>query len=300
MVYVALALALFASACSAAAHARERVQHVVQHIDHVMIRTDRPDELYAFFVETMRLPVAWVLAERGGVTSGGVGFGNVNVEAIRFLGQINEPKPTLLVGFAFKPVALSESLAELRRRGLAYGEPRPFVSIAADGTRATSFTNVTLTDFSDADRPAASTLHVFLSEYDPKYVDSDQRRTRLSRELAERTGGPLGVLRVEEVVVGTKDLEAANELYGRLLHPTLPISGVWQIGDGPSIRLVSAEENLIQRLVIRVASLDRARTFLNERNLLGSASTTQVTIAPSKLYGVNLVLVEVDADHEVR
>jgi hypothetical protein len=64
--------------------------------------------------------------------------------------------------------------------------------------------------------------------------------------------------------------------------------------------LVSAEENLIQRLVIRVASLDRARTFLNERNLLGSASTTQVTIAPSKLYGVNLVLVEVDADHEVR
>src|SRR5688572_1037030 len=102
--------------------AQERLQPVVQHIDHIMIRAQEPAELYAFFVDTLQLPVAWRLAERGGVTSGGVGFGNVNVEAIRFPGQSGEPGPAHLVGFAFKPVGLENSLAELKRRGIEYGE----------------------------------------------------------------------------------------------------------------------------------------------------------------------------------
>jgi catechol 2,3-dioxygenase-like lactoylglutathione lyase family enzyme len=265
---------------------------VVQHIDHIMIRAQEPDELFAFFVETLQLPVAWPLAERGGVTSGGVGFGNVNVEAIRFPGQSGEPTPTHLVGFAFKPMALDKSLAELKRRGLAHGEPRPFVTTGPDGTRTTSFTNVTLSQFSDADRPAAATLHVFLSEYNPVYVDAEQRRAHLRQELAARAGGPLGIRGVEEIVVGTTDLAAANRLYGKLLEPTEPVSGVWRIGDGPAIRLVHADKNLVQGLLVRVVSLDRARAFLEERKLLGSASETRVTIAPSKIQSVNIVLFE--------
>ena len=279
----------------AAAHAQARRQPVVRHIDHIMIRTDVPDELYAFFVDTLPLPVAWPLAERGGVTSGGVGFGNVDVEAIEFPGQRAEPRPTHLVGFAFEPVALDESLAELRRRGIAHGEPRPFVSTAPDGTRSTFFTNVTLSQFSDADRPAAATPHVFLSEYSPQYVDVQRRRARLRRELAARAGGPLGVLRVVEIVVGTTDLDAADRLYEKLLAPTTRVSGAWPIGDGPAIRLVRAEQNLIQRLVVGVVSLDRTRAFLEERGLLGSTSETRATLAASEIHGLDIVLFEVDA-----
>jgi hypothetical protein len=240
------------------------------------------------------------LASRGARRSyqWGVGFGNVNVEAIKFPGQSGEPRPTHLVGFAFKPVALDESLAELRRRGIAYGEPRPFVSTGPDGTRTVSFTNVTLSQFSDADRPASATLHVFLSEYNPAYVDVAQRRARLGRELAARAGGPLGVLAVEEIVVRTTDLDAANRLYERLLEPETRVSGAWRIGDGPAIRLVRAEEDLVQRLVIRVVSLERARRFLERRELLGSASETQVAIAPSRIHGVSIVLIEVGAAND--
>lgn len=295
-----VAMLLSGGICGPASHGQERPQTVVQHIDHIMIRADAPDELYAFFVETLQLPIAWPLAERGGVTSGGVGFGNVNVEAIRFPGQSSGHGPTHLVGFAFKPGALEESLAELRRRGLAYGEPRPFVSTGPDGSRTTSFTNVTLSQFSDADRPAAASLHVFLSEYSPAYVDVEQRRARLRRELAARAGGPLGIRGVEEIVVGATDLDAANRLYEKLLEPAKAVSGVWRVGDGPAIRLVLAEDNLVQRLVLGVVSLDRARTFLEERGLLGSASEAQVAIAPSKIHGVNIVLFEVGpADDDV-
>ena len=292
-VCIALAASLLSGGIGGAtADAQRRPQPVVQHIDHIMIRAQEPGELYAFFVDTLQLPVAWPLAERGGVTSGGVGFGNVNVEAIRFPGQSGEPGPAHLVGFAFKPVALDKSLAELKRRGIEYGEPRPFVTTASDGTKTTAFTNVTLSRFSDADRPGAATLHVFLSEYNPVYVDAEQRRARLRKELSARGGGPLGIRGVEEIVVGTTDLDAANRLYQKLLEPAVPVSGVWRIGDGPAIRLVHADKNLVQGFLVRVASLARARAFLDERQLLGSASANRLTIAPSKLHGVNIVLFE--------
>lgn len=58
------------------AQAQLQPQSPIQHIDHIMIRTDRPAEIYALLTDVLRLPVAWPLADRGGVVSGGVGFGN--------------------------------------------------------------------------------------------------------------------------------------------------------------------------------------------------------------------------------
>ena len=60
----------------------------IQQIDHIMIRTGDPRELSAFFAETLQLPVAWPMTSpRAGVMTGGIGFGNVNVEAIQFPAQ---------------------------------------------------------------------------------------------------------------------------------------------------------------------------------------------------------------------
>src|SRR5688500_18723411 len=138
----------------------------IRQIDHVMIRTGDPRELYAFFADTLQLPIAWPLTSpRAGVMTGGVGFGNVNVEAIQFPGQ-TDPRPQLL-GLAFEPSALDDSLSELHRRGLAAGERRPLVATGPDGSRRTLWTNVTLQQFSDSDNPADATIHIFLSEYSP-------------------------------------------------------------------------------------------------------------------------------------
>src|SRR5688572_10906890 len=194
-------------------------QAPVQYIDHIMIRCDEPAELFAFFSQTLQLPIAWPLADRGGVVSGGIGFGNVNIEAIKFPRQINNPTPTHLVGLALKPFSLGEALRELERRGITYGAPRPFVSVGPDGAKTTSFTNVTLKQFSDADRPGDATFHVFLSEYNPMYVDAVARRSRLRAELAARGGGPLGLVRVQEVIIGTVDLRGANRTWKMLVAP---------------------------------------------------------------------------------
>jgi catechol 2,3-dioxygenase-like lactoylglutathione lyase family enzyme len=264
----------------------------IRQIDHIMIRTGDPRELYAFFAETLQLPIAWPMTSpRAGVMTGGVGFGNVNVEAIQVPGQ-TDSRPRLL-GFAFEPSALDESLIELKRRGLDSGERRPLVGTGPDGAKRTLWTNVTLRQFSDADSPADATIHIFLSEYSPTYVNVDERRARLRAQLLKSGGGPLGVVEVKEVVIAVVDLEAARRLWQKLLDPTPSgTSNTWQIGRGPAVRLVPANDHRIQALTIRVASLARARAFLRDRQLLGADEAGQVTIDPSRVGGLDLRLVD--------
>jgi len=273
--------------------AAQRTAPPIRRIDHIMIRTDDPGRLYAFFTETLRLPVAWpMMSPREGVATGGIGFGNVNVEAIRFPRPNSQPSRAQLLGFGFEPSSLAECLAELDRRGITYGERRPVIAAGRDGSKNTLWTNVTLRQFSDGEA-ADATMHVFLSEYSPAYVNVEQRRERLRSQLGENGGGPLGVEAVKEVVVGVTDLAVARDLWRKLLAPTpMSASSTWQVGDGPAIRLLPAGENTTRGLVIIVASLPKARAFLRERHLLGIDSQQEATIVPSKIEGLNIRLVE--------
>ena len=257
-----------------------------------MIRAGNPGELYAFFTETLRLPVAWpLISPREGVATGGVGVGNVNLEAIQFPGQ-SEPQPRLL-GFAFEPVSLDESLRQLTLRGLAAGMRREIVGTRPNGSRGVLWTNVTLQPFSDSDDPARGTVHVFLSEYSRDYVDVAERRERLRTQLKANGGGPLGVEEMKEVVVGVRDVDAARRNWERLLQPVAASSvNSWQLGDGPAIRLIAAPQDRMQSLILRVASLDRAKAFLRDNRLLGAETDGTVAVDPSRLWGLDLRLVE--------
>jgi hypothetical protein len=94
-------------------------------------------------------------------------------------------------------------------------------------------------------------------------------------------------------LVGVTDIEVARGLWQKLLDPT-PLSGpnTWQVSDGPAIRLVQAKENTTQGLVITVASLQQAKTFLREKGLLGTDSEKDATISPLRIHGLNIKLVE--------
>src|SRR4030095_14728840 len=103
-----------------------------------------------------------------------------------------------------------------------------------DGSKGVLWTNVTLQQFSDSGDPAHGTVHVFLSEYSPAYVDVGQRRERLRNELVANAGGPLGIVDLKEIVIGVKNLEAARRIWDRLLQPVRSrVVNTWQVGDGP-------------------------------------------------------------------
>jgi hypothetical protein len=133
---------------------------------------------------------------------------------------------------------------------------------------------------------------VFLSEYSPTYLDVEQRRAGLQKQLTDSGGGPLGVVAVKEVVIGASDFEPSRRLWRRLLDSESS-PGIWQVGDGPAIHVVPSAENAIQAIIVEVASLSRAKMFLREKGLLGPESVEELTIDPSRIGGLNIRLVEV-------
>ena len=114
---VALVLASLSTVGGADSGAQtQATPHPIRQIDHIMIRTGDPRELYAFFAETRQLPIASPMTSpRPGVTTGGVGVGNVNLETIQSPGQ-TDTRPHLL-GFALEPAGLDASLIELKSAG---------------------------------------------------------------------------------------------------------------------------------------------------------------------------------------
>ena len=113
------------------------------------------------------------------------------------------------------------------------------------------------------------------------------------QELADAGGGALGLNRVREVVLAARDLERERRAWQRLLDPTEPgPDGAWHLGDGPSIRLIEDETDRIARLVCEVASLERAREFLEREDLLGEVTASAVGLSLAALQEVDIRLVE--------
>jgi hypothetical protein len=76
------------------------------------------------------------------------------------------------------------------------------------------------------------------------------------------------------------------------LHAPAPevASGVWEIDDGPALRLTESDTNSIQSLTLQVSSLERAETALRESGMIGTV--TEITLAPEKIEGLNVRLVQ--------
>lgn len=97
---------------------------------------------------------------------------------------------------------------------------------------------------------------------------------------------------VREIVIGAKDLAAETERWSNLLDPAPLTEGAWELGDGPAIRLTAGSEDRIEALVCEVASLDRAKRFLEDEGLLAPAGETQLTIDSEAIQGLEIRLVE--------
>jgi len=128
-----------------------------------------------------------------------------------------------------------------------------------------------------------------------KYTfDQDRVRADLQQDLLARGGGPLGLERLAEVVVGATDPAAAARRWQAFLTPMAPAeTGYWVIGAGPALRLESAAVDAIEALVLQVSSLATAEGFLREQGLLGEAGDGWVALAPEATQGVTIRLCEV-------
>jgi hypothetical protein len=125
-----------------------------------------------------------------------------------------------------------------------------------------------------------------------EFKDHDAKRAHDLGRLRAGGGGALGVERVTEVVAGVKDFGAARELWRTLYAPAPEkAAGVWEVDDGPAVRLVPAASNSIQTLTLKVSSLERAAVSLRESGMLGAVTDNEIAIAPARLEGLDVRLV---------
>lgn len=305
---------------------------VVRRIDHVIIRVDdsRYDELYALFADTLRLPTPWPPTEHPTLRSGGIFAGNVDFEVL-YVPAEHIRDEAELYGVVFEAAGEQEEqvTAALQARGFAY-LPSAYAQPDAGKPAKQLWMNYFLEAFwprnrwqrlifglkrlisdalwlrasSDSSGNAGAVQWmfnqvfrqgvVFLVKYNPAWRDIDAERRISQAQLEMRGGGVLGVVRVKEVAVGTTQLTESSAQWRKLLRPALEETGLcWQVGDGPSLRVMTAARDGLHHMVWEVLSLDAAEAALAELDLLGTVMPDQITLDPAKCFGLDIRLVEV-------
>jgi hypothetical protein len=267
----------------ASAQTTKRRVPIFRQIDHILIESKDPKALFSFFSDILRLPVDSQFSGNQGFVSAG----NVNLEVFRFPEQqgasVQRASETHYSGLAFEPNPLEYVLKELQASGIPYSPPETFESTLPGGKRGVASTRVVLPSVS---RPA---LFAFLIEHSPVFLQVDARRKQLLNQLAFAKGGPLGLLSVDEILITTpalaKDKEKWGMLFGRTAGPER-----WRAGEGPAIRLASGAKDEIREIVLKVESLDYAKDFLKKNGLLGPASAKDISINPSKVQGLRILI----------
>jgi hypothetical protein len=264
----------------------------------------------------------------GGIFAGNVNLEFLTVGS-QLVGPPRPPSGAHLYGCAFEPYPLSESFQELARRAIPHLPAIPSLQTNAAGQPVTVWTNVLLGNLLGSNawmkaafglgkmlpaqlltrassHTAASTRsatilfdHVyrdgmmFLCEYNKEIHDVEQARAAAHATLRSRQGGPLGFEAIQEIIIGVRDLAVVEPRWQKLLAPTAPSGeALWQLGEGPANRLIQQERNGLQALVWKVTSLAQAKQVLSEKGLLGTVLQQQITLAPSKVQGLDIRLVE--------
>ena len=257
---------------------------LVTKVEHFYLVSDDAETLYRFFRDEFQLPVVWAFNSYGDFASGGLTLGNV---ALEFVSEKGERRTT---GTEFKGIALEPAgdadaaVAELKRRGILHGELEADTLIE-NGQARVGWVTV------DLKIPPAG-AYIFLCDYKQRDEVAGRRR-RASNELAARGGGPLGITSVREITIGVTSVDDASGKWRKLLDwEPKGAEPVFAFGDGPKVRLVEAEKEGIQRIVVGVKSTQQAMQFLTDRGTLGEATQGQIVIRPAAVGGLKIVLVE--------
>lgn len=250
------------------------VGSVVRQIDHLYVALDDAEAAFAFLTEVLLLPKAWPYSEYGVFASGGVCLGNVNLEVLRANDMPSQraQHPARVTGIAFEPAGeIDDAVAVLDSHGIAHTPPTPFV---VPGGTSPAWTNVGL----------QVTEGTFICKY---HFDNAALRRLLREQLEARSGGPLGIVAVDEVVFGVSEPIDSAVRWTRLLGPSqMPDGHMWNLGAGPAVRLIPGAVDRVEHLVVRVRSLADAEAAARRFGVGVRASGDGLVVSLDKLGGL--------------
>ena len=266
-------------------------------VDHVMLRLLDVEPLLSLFGTTFGLPISWPLQTSSFASFAWVHVGNTDLEFWAATSNADLPadcQPPCFHGFALEPVNLTAALADLAKDGIQCKPPRPYQTPRASGTLITQFTNSVVLDVSSA------SCCVFFCEWNPEGtvapwpqgLTAAARRSRDQKELGRRIGGALGhvgLWGLSAIEMCTPTPEATEAKWRALTGSTCsPLA----LTPDVDLQLVAGTEHKIQSLTFEVQSLEAVKALLLSKNLLGTSSANELTLATHATAGLTFSFVE--------
>jgi hypothetical protein len=256
-------------------------ERILDRLDHFLAVSEKSDELFAIFSNTFQLPIAWPHESYNGFASGGVSVGGSVLELIsypEFNGDAH------FSAIAYVPIDHSPAVREqIERNGAALGNNEPYTE-TEEGETYILWETFNLAGLST---PA---LRVFVCDY--KYRDYvAENRENARRELEARQGGPLGVVGLAEILVGTPNVSVRREEWSKL-NLQGDSDARLAAGDGAYIKLVEHSDDTILGITLKVRSIEKAAAWLSMQGILGSESGRTIQIAPEAVQGLSVSLVQ--------
>lgn len=247
----------------------------IQRIDHFVLNTPESAELIERFTEVFGLPLAWRSGDNAGIS-----LGNVVLECS------NYASGDYTIGIGLEPA--QEALAfipMLDEAGVPHEEADPHYMQGEDGSEFLAYTLVDLNGMLPDPE-----VYLFVVDYASReYMSGVQRGA--AGELAAADGGLLGVEKLEEIIIATRQHLDFSGRMKKLPGVESRGEGIFYLNEGPAIRLEDGEEDNFV-LVIKVKSLENAAMGLKDANIPMEQTGRRILITELLPSGVQIMLTE--------
>lgn len=230
------------------------------------------DSLHTLLAETLQLPRTYEPVTYGERRYMAVWAGNVALEPCGPYPPhyyLDTDFEAMFYGLSFNAwESAAASAAALDERGIPHADPTDSVRIDDEDLRAPN-------------------VYVGVG-WAP---DPEELRESRSLFLA-RGGGPLGLVRVEEIRIGYSD--AANlKKWVAFLEPAERVGErALRVADSPVLRFVENDVKQVLGITLKVRSLEKAVAFLGGEGLLGHGTAGSVELDRARTHGLGILIRE--------
>lgn len=249
-------------------------------IDHLYISSSKAQTLYNSFKD-FQLPIAWSYQDFGNFSSGAFSLGNAAIEFVSF----KDTSHTEFAGIALQPHQSAEKIvATLDSLKILHDSIEPFTFDLNNGAKDTAWETVALKNILPDD------INLFICDYKHREEVYKQIK-KIADSLIILHGGKLGIINLKLIVVGCNNPALTSNTLSKLPGLTTETNSLFKFSGGPSIQLINSNIVGINKIVIRINSIDNAKTYLQSKNMLGKVTGNSLFISPQAVDGLIIELV---------
>jgi len=253
----------------------------INNIDHFFASSPNAERLFNLFKTKFGLPVDWDYKTYGDFSSGAVTLGNTTFEFVSF----KDIRETKFQGIALLPRQSVENFTGLLDEAKVIHDTIESNTYVMQNGNIAGWSNMGLKNI----LPDGISLFVYDYKNREELIKAIKKSTD---SLKLRNGGPLGVVSLKEIVVLSSDFPLHKSELLKLPGVILKNDNLFGFKEGASIRLQKSGTNGIEKIIIKVNSLAKAKNYLDSQNLLGSSTKASVFIKPKATEGLIIELTD--------